>query len=137
MTFELPIQVFWEDTDAGGIVYYANYLCFFERARTNWLRSLGISQRQLKESIGGMFVVSKCAIQYLHPARIEDELIVSATLQAASAAQLTIAQQARRRGANGAASELLCQSTVHLAWVNAVTLRPARIPGYLIEKMRS
>ena len=134
--FELPIQVFWEDTDAGGIVYHANYLRFFERARTSWLRALGIGQRSLKERTGGMFVVSDCTLQYLRPARIDDELVATVALQTAGRAQLTLAQQVLRRDAD-AADSLLCQGTVRLGWVNAATLRPARIPEHLLEKMRS
>ena len=70
--FSWPIRVYWEDTDAGGIVFYANYLKFFERARTEWLRSLGIEQQRLKEASGGMFVVAETTLKYLHPARLDD-----------------------------------------------------------------
>ena len=76
MTFEFPIRVYWEDTDAGGIVFYANYLKFFERGRTEWLRSLGLEQRQLRESTGGMFVVSEARLRYHQPARLDDELLL-------------------------------------------------------------
>eukprot|EP01038_Epipyxis_sp_PR26KG_P000739 gene739-1044_t len=75
MAFEFPIRIYWEDTDAGGIVFYANYLKFFERARTEWLRSLGIGQQALREQTGGMFVVSETALKYHRPARLDDELI--------------------------------------------------------------
>ena len=92
MAFSLPIRVYWEDTDAGGIVFYANYLNFFERARTEWLRSLGIGQRNLREEIGGMFVVSETAVRYLRPARLDDELRVTARLQEAGRASLAIHQ---------------------------------------------
>jgi acyl-CoA thioester hydrolase len=136
MAFELPLQVFWEDTDAGGIVYHANYLRFFERARTSWLRALGIGQRSLKERTGGMFVVSGCTLQYLRPARIDDELVAGVALQTAGRAQLTLAQQVQRRNADGT-RDLLCEGTVRLAWVDAAAWRPARIPEDLIEKMRS
>ena len=136
VVFELPIQVFWEDTDAGGIVYHANYLCFFERARTSWLRALGIGQRSLKERTGGMFVVSDCTLKYLRPARIDDELVVTVALQTAGRAQLTLAQQVLRRDADNTHS-LLCQGTVRLGWIDAATFRPTRIPQALIEKMRS
>jgi acyl-CoA thioester hydrolase len=67
MAFEFPVRVYWEDTDAGGIVFYANYLKFFERARTEWLRSLGIGQQRLREQTGGMFVVSETSVRYLGP----------------------------------------------------------------------
>ena len=137
MAFELPIQVFWEDTDAGGIVYHANYLRYFERARTSWLRALGIGQRSLKERTGGIFVVSECSLKYLRPARIDDELVASVALQTIGRAQLTLTQQVRLHSPEKDASSLLCQGTVRLGWVNAATLRPARLPEDLIEKMRS
>ena len=68
--FAWPLRVYWEDTDAGGIVFYANYLKFFERARTEWLRSLGIEQRRLREASGGMFIVSETSVRYREPARL-------------------------------------------------------------------
>lgn len=77
MAFEWPIRVYWEDTDAGGIVFYANYLKFFERARTEWLRALGIGQQVLREQTGGMFVVSETTLKYHRPARLDDELVVT------------------------------------------------------------
>ena len=76
--FTWPVRVYWEDTDAGGIVFYANYLKFFERARTEWLRSLGVAQSTLKETAGGMFIVSETSVRYLAPARLDDELSVTA-----------------------------------------------------------
>ncbi len=72
--FGWPVRVYWEDTDAGGIVFYANYLKFFERARTEWLRSLGIGQQALREATGGMFVVTDATLKYHRPARLDDEL---------------------------------------------------------------
>src|SRR5690349_5802137 len=74
--FTWPVRVYWEDTDAGGIVFYANYLKFFERARTEWLRSLGIEQRELRASTGGIFVVGETSVRYHRPARLDDELLV-------------------------------------------------------------
>ena len=81
--FGWPLRVYWEDTDAGGIVFYANYLKFFERGRTEWLRSLGIGQQHLRETTGGMFVVSETTVKYHRPARLDDELIVTAALREA------------------------------------------------------
>jgi YbgC/YbaW family acyl-CoA thioester hydrolase len=78
--FEHPIRIYWEDTDAGGIVFYANYLKFFERARTEWLRALGFGQQVLRDKSGGMFVVSETAIKYHSPARLDDTLIVTAQI---------------------------------------------------------
>ena len=70
--FEHPVRVYWEDTDAGGIVFYANYLKFFERARTEWLRALGVSQHALRQDTGGMFVVSETSVKYHRPAQLDD-----------------------------------------------------------------
>jgi len=70
-TFTWPVRVYWEDTDAGGIVFYANYLKYFERARTEWLRALGVAQSQLQQSQGRIFVVSRVQLKYLHPAGLD------------------------------------------------------------------
>ena len=79
-SFIYAARIYWEDTDAGGIVYYANYLRFFERARTEWLRARGLGQRSLSERQGGMFVVSRASVDYLRPARLDDWLIVTAAV---------------------------------------------------------
>jgi acyl-CoA thioester hydrolase len=91
--FRWPVRVYWEDTDAGGIVFYANYLKFFERSRTEWLRSMGVKQQRLRESTGGMFVVVETSIRYHRPARLDDELIVTASLTEKGRASLIIGQQ--------------------------------------------
>jgi tol-pal system-associated acyl-CoA thioesterase len=95
--FSWPVRVYWEDTDAGGIVFYANYLKFFERARTEWLRSMGIGQQELKASTGGMFVVVETSVRYLRPARLDDELMVTASLQQSGRASMTIEQQVLKK----------------------------------------
>ncbi len=92
--FQWPVRIYWEDTDAGDIVFYANYLKFFERARTEWLRSLGIEQRRLKDELHGMFVVTETNVRYLRSARLDDELMVTARLKSAGKASLIIHQQA-------------------------------------------
>ena len=129
--FTWPIRVYWEDTDAGGIVFYANYLKFFERARTEWLRSLGISQGSVKDAGGGMFVVSETSVRYLAPSRLDDELIVTAQLEAGGRASLIIAQKAFR------GDQLLCDGTIRIGWVDAATLRPGRIPPAILEAIDS
>ena len=129
--FAFPVRVYWEDTDAGGIVFYANYLKFFERARTEWLRSLGIEQRRLREATGGMFIVGETSVRYLRPARLDDELLVTAELEAAGRASLIIAQRALLR-AGGAA---LAEGTIRIGWVDAATLRPARIPTEILQAL--
>jgi acyl-CoA thioester hydrolase len=131
MTFELPIRVYWEDTDAGGIVFYANYLRFFERARTEWLRAHGIGQQALREQTGGIFVVSETAVKYHRPARLDDELLVTARLLESGRASLTIRQEAWRKTA--AAPELLCEGTIRIGWVAAASMKPERIPSTILE----
>jgi acyl-CoA thioester hydrolase len=132
--FEFPIRVYWEDTDAGGIVFYANYLKFFERARTEWLRALGIGQRTLREQTGGMFVVIDTAVKYLRPARLDDELVVTARLQQAGRAGLLIAQRALLHTSSPEQRTLLCEGTIRIGWVDAATMKPQRIPAALIER---
>jgi acyl-CoA thioester hydrolase len=129
--FTWPIRVYWEDTDAGGIVFYANYLKFFERARTEWLRALGLAQSSLRDAEGGMFIVGETAVRYLAPARLDDELLVTARLEAAGRASLIIAQSARRGDA------VLCEGTIRIGWVDAATLRPARIPDAILQVLKT
>ncbi len=137
MSYELPIRVYWEDTDAGGIVFYANYLKFFERARTEWLRSLGIGQQALRETTGGMFVVSETALKYHRPARLDDELLVTARLLEAGRASMTIGQAAyRKTGQAAEARELLCEGTIRIGWVTAASMRPDRIPNAILETLK-
>jgi len=130
--FTWPVRVYWEDTDAGGIVFYANYLKFFERARTEWLRSLGIGQHGLKERTGGMFVVLETSVRFLRPARLDDELLVTAGVREWGRASLIIDQQALDR-----AGALLCQGNIRIGWVEAATLQPARIPGDILDALKT
>ena len=127
--FSWPVRVYWEDTDAGGIVFYANYLKFFERARTEWLRSLGLEPRQLKDTTGGMFVVSETTIKYHRPAKLDDQLRVTATLAEGGRASLVIAQQAWLD------ETLLCEGTIRIGWVDAAAMKPARIPSSVLERL--
>ncbi|MES2999596.1 MAG: tol-pal system-associated acyl-CoA thioesterase [Pseudomonadota bacterium] len=132
MAFEFPVRIYWEDTDAGGIVFYANYLKFFERARTEWLRSLGIEQRKLRESTGGMFIVGETSVRYHRPARLDDELLVTADIKEMGRASLIIAQQALERNSRS----LICDGSIRIGWVDAGTLKPARIPPTLLETLQ-
>ncbi len=132
--FQWPIRVYWEDTDAGGIVFYANYLKFFERARTEWLRSLGIGQQALRDATGGMFVVSDSQLKYHQPARLDDELLVTACLIESGRASLTIGQRALKINSNSDYT-LLCQGTIRIGWVDAKTLKPQRIPQAVLEAL--
>ena len=132
MSFVFPVRVYWEDTDAGGIVFYANYLKFFERARTEWLRHLGLSQQLLKINTGGMFVVSETQLKYHRPAQLDDLLEVSARLQDKGRASLVIAQQAWRVQEDHSRT-LLCEGTIRIGWVHAQALKPDRIPSSILE----
>jgi acyl-CoA thioester hydrolase len=123
-------RVYWEDTDAGGIVFYANYLKFFERARTEWLRSRGIEQQSLRDSTGAIFVVTDARLRFLGPARLDDCLHATVELRHAGQASLKIAQQAWR------GEELLTEGEVRIACVDAVTLRPRRFPDEVLTRTR-
>jgi acyl-CoA thioester hydrolase len=132
MSFEFPVRVYWEDTDAGGIVFYANYLKFFERTRTEWLRHLGIEQHALREATGGMFVVVQTQLTYHKPALLDDLLTVNASMLRKGRSSLVIAQQAWRPGADPV---LLCEGTIRIGWVQASSLRPERIPSSILERL--
>jgi acyl-CoA thioester hydrolase len=132
--FTWPIRVYWEDTDAGGIVFYANYLKFFERARTEWLRSLGVHQQALKTDTGGMFVVTDTALSYKLPARLDDALLVTARISQAGRASLQLQQEAYK--VVGDEKILLCEGTIRIGWVNAGTLQAARIPSSVLDVLK-
>jgi len=121
-TFTVPVRVYWEDTDAAGIVFYANYLKFFERARTEWLRGFGFGQEELRRD-GVAFVVSETTLRYLKPARLDDVVDVSVEVVHLGQASLHLAQQARRAG------ELLAEATIRIGCVELGTFRPCRIPN--------
>jgi acyl-CoA thioester hydrolase len=121
--------VYWEDTDAGGVVFYANYLKFFERARTEWLRSLGFGQQRLREDHGLIFIVSDTSVHYRRPARLDDTLDVTVALREAQRATLVIAQQAWRGG------ELLAEADIRIGCVGAESFRPQRIPTPILQAL--
>jgi len=133
--FQWPLRVYWEDTDAGGIVFYANYLKFFERSRTEWLRSLGIEQHSLRESTGGMFVVTETSVRYHRPARLDDELIVTATPIEKGRASLIIGQSTLLKSERS--PTLLCEGTIRIGWVDAASLKPARIPANILDRLEA
>jgi acyl-CoA thioester hydrolase len=123
VAFRVAMRIYWEDTDAAGIVFYANYLKFFERARTEWLRSLGFGQESLRNGAGIAFVVSATALRYRRPARLDDVIDVSVAVVHLGQASLEIAQEARRAG------ELLAEGTIRIGCVELGTFRPCRIPN--------
>lgn len=125
--------MYWEDTDAGGVVFYANYLKFFERARTEWLRARGFSQERLRTEVGAIFVVTETAVRYLRPARLDDEIAVTVLPTEIGGASMTLAQQALRLGTQGR-EELLAEGTIRIACVHAGTFKPRRIPTAVLQK---
>ena len=127
--YRFEMRVYWEDTDAAGIVFYANYLKFFERARSEWLRSLGHEQETLRRDAGIAFVVSETAVRYRRPARLDDVLSVSVEVRHLGQASLEIAQQARRAG------ELLAEATIRIGCVELGTFRPCRIPNDIRDSL--
>jgi len=135
--FTWPVRVYWEDTDAGGIVFYANYLKYFERARTEWLRALGVEQRLLQQSLGCIFVVSEANIKYLRSARLDDQLLVTACLSEMGRSSFTIHQEARLVTPGPTDATALCTGTVRIGWVNGETMKPARIPPQLQHALQS
>ena len=125
--FSWPARVYWEDTDGGGIVYYANYLRFLERARTEWLRSLGFSQREMAREPGVLFAVVSLSVDYRRPARLDDELIITCEPRADGAVCMRFAQRILR----AAETEPLVSAEVRVACVDARTLRPTKLPDPL------
>lgn len=132
--YQFPIRIYWEDTDAGGIVFYANYLKFFERARTEWLRSLGLEQQALRQRSGGMFVVSEASLRYHRVARLDDELLVTARPRELGRASLAMEQQAWQK--TGSENILLCEASIRIGWVDALNYKPARMPADLLEILK-
>jgi acyl-CoA thioester hydrolase len=127
--FRWHVRVYYEDTDAAGLVYYANYLKYFERCRTEWLRSFGIDQRDLAQRQRVQFVVADLAVQYHRPARLDDALTIEATIAEQARSYLVFQQQARRD------SELLASARVKVACVETGRLSPVRLPQLLVERL--
>ena len=137
MTYRWPVRVYYEDTDSGGVVYYANYLKFMERARTEWLRRFGIEQDRLREDDGVLFAVRRVAVEYHRPACFNDELYVSVDPADIGRASITFHQQVTRAGADDAAQDtVLCSGEVSIACLNARSMKPQRIPDHVMVEIR-
>lgn len=132
--FEWPVRVYYEDTDAQGVVYYANYFRFLERARTEWLRSLGVDMVRLMEEDRRIFVVAEVQARFLSPARLSDELTVTARLEKLTRVSFDIEQNIYRDRIDG---ELLIRARVKAAYLDADTMRPKRIPPALFGEKKS
>jgi acyl-CoA thioester hydrolase len=141
--FAWRTRVYWEDTDAGGVVYYANYLRYMERARTEWLRTLGYCQRDLAHNHGVLFAVTRVRIDYRRPARLDDELSVTCDPRTVGAASVTFGQNVTRLSTSGAEHEppgafeaapgVLTEAEVRIACLDARTFRPLRMPEFLLS----
>jgi acyl-CoA thioester hydrolase len=124
--FVWPVRIYWEDTDAGGVVYHSNYLRYMERARSEWLRAQGIDQLDLRETTGLAFVVREMKLDFLKPARLDDELRITVVVKERRSASMLFAQDVSR--ADGL---LLVRAQVRVACVDLDAMRPAQIPGNL------
>ena len=129
--FTWTVRVYYEDTDAGGIVFYANYLKFFERARTEWLRAAGVDQQSLIEREGVAFVVKSASIDYHAPARLDDAITLTLTIEKLGRASIQFAQKAWR------GDLLLVEANVKVGCVDIATVRPRSLPGDVADKMRA
>ncbi len=125
------IRVYYEDTDAGGIVYYANYLKFFERARTEWLRHTGVNQHALAITHTTMFVVKNTSVDYHSPAKLDDALCITVDIKKLGRASIEFFQQARR------GEDLLASGSIMVACVDAKTVRPRPIPAEILLKIKN
>ena len=126
--FTWPVRVYYEDTDSGGVVYYANYLRFMERTRTEWLRSLGFEQDRLLNDEGVLFAVRRAAVDFLSPARFNDRLLVSARITRRKKASLTFQQQITRQPDG----QILCSGEVQIVCVDSARFRPCAIPRLVL-----
>ena len=129
--FSLPIRVYFQDTDAGGVVYHANYLNFMERARTEWLRTQGYSNAGLMKEFGSVFVVRSLKLDYLKPALLDDLLDVTAQINDVGRSRISLAQTVRR------GEEVLTEAEVHLVCVSLESFRPVSVPEVLREQWKS
>ena len=129
--FEFPVRVYYEDTDAQGVVYYANYFRFMERARTEWLRALGVDMVRLQEQDRRIFVVVEVNVKFLAPARLNDDLVVTAGLVDRTRVSFDIEQQIFRHSTDG---QLLISGIVKAAYLDADSMRPTRLPSIFEEE---
>ena len=129
--FPWQVRVYYEDTDAGGIVFYANYLKFFERARTEWLRAAGVGQQALLQEDGVIFVVKNTSVDYHAPARLDDVLKLTLSIEKVGRASVQFVQQAWRD------ELLLVSARVKVGCVDALTLRPSALPDATAAKMQA
>lgn len=128
---EFTLRVFFEDTDATGVVYHANYVKYMERCRSDWLEAIGWNVRRVNEQFAIAFAVSKLSVQYLQPARLNDVLIVKVELTRLGAASLSFAQEVWRE------NDLLCRGELKVACVNDQTFKPIQVPRPIVDAITS
>ena len=129
------VRVYYEDTDAGGIVYYANYLRFFERARSDWLRKLGVDQRRLSENDGIGFVVRDCAIKFISPARLDDELDILVAVESMHADIRRASMRFTQRATRVDQDTIVAEGIVRVACITVASGKPAPIPDWIMQRM--
>lgn len=129
-SFSWPVRVYWEDTDAGGVVYHAQYLAFLERARSEWLRGCGLHQQRMREELDLVFVVRAMEVDFRAPARLDDQLRVSVALLECRGASLVLGQRIERDGA------LLVDARVRIAALAASSFRPRPLPEFLSSQLK-
>ena len=130
--FRWQVRVYYEDTDSGGVVYYANYLRFMERARTEWMRTLGFEQDRLLRDTGLLFAVRSASLEFLSPARFNDLLEVSAGVRERGRASLGFHQEIVR---HGEAQRPLCTAQIRVACLEAATFRPRPLPDFILKEL--
>jgi acyl-CoA thioester hydrolase len=130
-TFSIPVRVYYEDTDAGGVVYYANYLRFMERARTEWLRALGFEQDELSRQHGVVFAVRSVTVDFLKPARFNDLLLATLVVQRLGRASATFFQTIEREGT------VLCQAEVKVACLDSASFTPRPFPSHIMDSLEA
>lgn len=128
--FLWPIRIYYEDTDAGGVVYHSNYLTFMERARTEWLRNLGVEQDELRDKDGVIFAVRSVQVDYFLPAKFNDELLISSEVIKKGKASITLGQEVIRN------SEVLCKGIIKVASLDDKIFRPRAMPDVLYKKIQ-
>ena len=136
--FTIPVRIYYEDTDAGGVVYYANYLKFFERCRTEWLRDIGHEQADLLRDPGIAFVVRSVNVDYLKPARLDDQLMIGLEVEKITRAQIFFRQHIRRANpANDGEWDELVTGTIQIVCVNSALMKTTSIPPLLRTKLEA
>ena len=128
--FLWPIRIYYEDTDAGGVVYHANYIKFMERARTEWLRSIGINQNELRDNHGVIFAILSVHVDYFLPAKFDDDLKVSSSVIKKGKASISIEQEVIRD------AQVLCKGSIKVGTLDSINFKPKAMPEYVYKEIK-